>query len=403
MKRRSWWLVLAMGWAAAAGAGEPDVRALVQGNSAFAMELYAQLKTQDGNLFFSPYSLSSALGMTYAGARGNTAAEMKGALHFTGGHQGTHPAFAALQDRLNQVQDAGHVELAVANSLWPHKSYPFLPEYLALVKIRYDAEITPLDFAADTEGARQTINRWVEGKTRDKIQDLIAPGNLDPLTRLVLVNAIYFKGKWANSFKPERTAPGDFFVSPDAAVKIPMMSQTHRFPYAEFDDCQILQLPFVGNEVSMLVLLPKDRDGLGGIEARLTPDLLAIWRERLAEREVHVFLPKFKMTWGAVRLNGSLQALGMVDAFSNTKADFSGMDGRPDWLYVGWVLHKAFVEVNEEGTEAAAATAVGMKHRSIPQPPPEFRADHPFLFWIQDDRTGSLLFLGRMADPSKTE
>lgn len=405
MKTRAWiigaGLALALG-ASAIGA-QPSLDRQVAGNTAFAMDLYFQLRGQEGNLFFSPYSISSALAMSYAGARGNTAAEMEKALHFTGGHQGTHPAFAALQDRLNQVQDAGHVELAVANSLWPQEGYPFLPEFLALVKIRYDAEIMPLDFAADTEGARKTINRWVEEETREKIRDLIAPGNLAPLVRLVLVNAIYFKGNWAKQFKPEQTAPGDFFVSSDTAVKVPMMAQTHRFPHAEFDDFQILQLPYEGNDLSMLVVLPRERGGLWRVEDRLTPEHLRQWRERLVEREVRVILPKFKMTWGASLLNGPLQALGMVDAFSETKADFSGMDGRPDWLYVGLVLHKAFVEVNEEGTEAAAATAVTMKTFARFDPPPEFRADHPFLFLIQEEETGSILFLGRVADPSKAE
>ena len=402
MKRSGCWMVLAMGWAISAAAEPPDLAALVQGNTAFALDLHAQLRSQPGNLFYSPYSLSSALAMTYAGASGTTAAEMEKALHLSLGEE-THPAFSALKDGLEDLQKDGGVQLAVANSLWPMKGYPLLPAFLERVKSGYGAEIVPLDFAGATEESRQTINRWVEDKTREKIKDLIAPGNLEPLVRMVLVNAIYFKGKWASPFKSERTAPGDFFVSPDAIVLVPMMDQTHRFPYAETDDCQILELPYVGDGLSMLVILPKDRDGLAGIEARLSSDFLAAWRERLAEREVHVILPKFKMTWGAALLNGPLQALGMVDAFSKTKADFSGMDGRPDWLYVGLVLHKAFVEVNEEGTEAAAATAVVMKYRSIPKPPPEFRADHPFLFLIQDDRTGSVLFLGRVADPSKSE
>jgi serine protease inhibitor len=208
MKHSGWWLALAMGWAAMAGAAEPDVGSLVQGNTAFALGLYGQLRTQGGNLFWSPYSISSALAMTYAGARANTAAEMEQTLHFTGGQAGTHPAFAALQARLTKIEEKGDIQLAVANSLWPHISHPFLPEYLAQVKAAYDAVITPQDFAGDTEGARRTINRWVEQKTRNKIKDLIPAGNLDALTRLVLVNAIYFKGNWAVPFKSAQTAPG---------------------------------------------------------------------------------------------------------------------------------------------------------------------------------------------------
>lgn len=404
MRRKGWWMVLAMGWAAVAGAAEPDLGPLVQGNTAFALDLYAQLRTQGGNLFLSPHSISSALAMTYAGARENTAAEMEKALHFTGGQAGTPPAFAALQERLAEIEKKGHIQLAVANSLWPQQDYPFLPEYLDGVKAAYGSVIAPQDFKSDTEGARRTINRWVEEKTRDKIKDLIQPGNLDPLTRLVLVNAIYFKGSWAGPFDPAQTEEGAFFVSPAAEVRVPLMAKTQRFPYAEFEDVQVAKLPYAGGELSMLVVLPREKDGLAALEARLAPERLAEWRAGLAEREVRIFLPKFKLTWGAVKLNGALKALGMADAFSDTQADFSGMDGQLHWLYIGAVLHKAFVEVNEEGTEAAAATAVVMRMKAMrPATPPEFRADHPFLFLIQEEETGAILFMGRVADPTKAE
>lgn len=404
MKRRAWWMALAMGWAAAAGAGEPDVGARVRGNTAFALDLYAQLKTQDGNLFFSPHSISSALAMTYAGARGETAAQMEKVLHFAPGGGEAHAAFEVLQRRLDAVQAHGDVQLAVANSLWPQKDYPFLPDFLELVKVRYDAGITPLDFAGNAEGARTTINRWVEGKTREKIQDLIAPGNLDPLTRLVLVNAIHFKGSWAGRFDADRTEEADFHVAADSTVKVPMMAQTRKFPLAEMDGGQVLKLPYAGGDLSMLVVLPREKDGLAALEAGLSLERLAEWTSRLAEREVRVLLPKFKLTWGVAELNRNLMALGMADAFDDSRADFSGMDGRMGWLYIGLVLHKAFVEVNEEGTEAAAATAVVMKARSMhPSPPVEFRADHPFLFLIQEEETGAILFMGRVEDPSKAE
>ncbi len=403
MKRRAWWMALAMGWAAAAGAGEPDVDTLVRGNTAFALELYAQLRSADGNLFFSPYSISSALAMTAAGARGETAAQMEKVLHFAPGGGETHAAFEAIQRRLEAVQSKGELQLAVANSLWPQKDYPFLPEFLALVEARYDAGITPLDFAGDTEGARQTINGWVEEKTREKIRDLIAQGNLDPLTRLVLVNAIYFKGSWASRFDAARTEVADFQVSADSTAKVAMMAQTRKFPYAETDECQVVKLPYAGGDLSMMVVLPREPDGLAALEAQLSPERLAEWTSQLAEREVRVQLPKFKMTWGAAELNGRLKALGMRDAFDGNRADFSGMDGKTDWLYIGLVLHKAFVDVNEEGTEAAAATAVAMRVKSMSRPPVEFRADHPFLFLIQEEETGTILFLGRVADPTKAE
>lgn len=397
------WTVLALGWATSGDATDQSVRSLVEGNSAFALDLYAQLKPERGNLFFSPYSLSSALAMTYAGAWGTTSAEMEKVLHFTRGQDGTQSAFSSLQARLEEVQKAGGIQLAIANSLWPQAGHPFLPEYLAQVESTYGAAITPLDFAGETEAARLRINQWVAKKTCDKIQDLIAPGALDPLTRLVLVNAIYFKGNWASRFSRQQTEKSVFHVSPAATVPAAMMSQTHRFPYAEFDDGQIVKLPYADGGLSMWVVLPKETGGLGAIESRLSPDLLAEWRERLAEREVRVYLPKFKITWGAFALNKPLKALGMVAAFSAARADFSGMDGQLHGLYIGLVLHKAFVEVNEEGTEAAAATAVVMKARGIPSPPLEFRADHPFLFLIQEESTGSLLFLGRLADPTITD
>ncbi len=403
MKRKAWWMALTMGWAAVAGAGEPDVGALVRGNTAFALDLYDQLKTQGGNLFFSPYSISSALAMTTAGARGETAAQMEKVLHFAPGGGEAHAAFEALQRRLDAVQAQGAVQLAVANSLWPQKDYPFLPDFLELVKARYDAVITPLDFAGDTEGARQTINGWVEEKTREKIRDLIAQGNLDPLTRMVLVNAIYFKGSWASRFDAARTEEADFQVATDSMVRVPMMAQTRKYAYAETDDGQVLKLPYAGGDVSMLVVLPREKAGLAALEAGLSMERLAEWTTQLVEREVRVLLPKFKMTWGATELNKNLKALGMADAFDEMRADFSGMDGRKGWLYIGLVLHKAFVEVNEEGTEAAAATAVAMRVKSMPRPPVEFRADHPFLFLIREEETGAILFMGRVADPIKAE
>lgn len=402
--KRGGWLAVVLGWAAWAGAAEPDLGTLVQGNTAFALELYAKLGAPGGNLFFSPYSISSALAMTYAGARGGTAAGMQQALHFNLGPDGTHPAFAVLQARLADIERKGRIRLAIANSLWPQQDHPFLPEYLALVQAAYAAGITPLDYAGDTEGARQTINRWVEKRTQDKIKDLVPQGQLDAASRLVLVNAIYFKGSWAVPFKPAQTAPADFFVAASSAVKAPLMSQMRRVPHGDFADCQVVKLLYAGGDLSMLVVLPKERAGLPALEAHLTPERLAEWRAGLGEREVQLCLPKFKLTWGVYKLNDALKALGMTAAFDDTLADFSGMDGQAAWLYIGAVLHKAFVEVNEEGTEAAAATAVVMQPRAMRPPVPvEFRADHPFLFLIQEEQTGAVLFLGRVADPTQAE
>jgi serpin B len=375
------------------------VRQVAENNSEFAFDLYSLLKKEKGNLFFSPYSISAALAMTCGGARGNTATEMRKVMHFTLGEKEIHPAFAELNSELEEAQKRGAVQLLIANSLWPQKDHPFLPEYFSLTKDYYGVAITPLDYAK-TESSRQVINKWVEDKTKDKIKNLIRQGDLDPLTRLVLVNAIYFKGNWDSQFKTNQTTEAEFFVSPHKTAQTPMMTQTHTFKYADIADLQMIELPYVGSDLSMLVILPKEKDALGKIEDRLTKENVDQWAKHLVEREVRIFLPKFKITWGTFELNAALQTLGMVDAFSDVNADFSGMDGQLHWLYIRHVLHKAFVDVNEEGTEAAAATAVVMRH-GMPAPPPTFRADHPFVFLIKENQTGSILFMGRVTDLTK--
>ncbi len=392
---------LALSSAAAPEPPKPEaLAALARDNAAFATDLYRKLSAAPGNLFFSPHSVSAALAMTWAGARGNTETQMAQTLHFTLGQQGLHPAFAALAQKLDRAQKEGALTLAVANSLWPQKQYPLLESYLTLVQTHYGASVTPLDFAGAAESARKTINRWVETRTRGKITQLVPPGVLDSLTRLVLVNAVYFKGKWAHPFKPAKTKPEPFHVSPARTVNAPTMAQTEDLRYADLDTFQLLELPYAGGALSMLVLLPKDPAGLPALEAALTAENLARWKERLAETNVQLFLPRFKTT-AQFRLDDALQALGMPEAFAPGKADFSGMDGRPGWLFIGAVIHKAFVDVAEEGTEAAAATAVSMKCMALPPPPRQavFRADHPFVFLIQENETGAILFIGRLSEP----
>jgi serpin B len=370
---------------------------VVEGNTAFALDLYQQLKTKEGNLFFSPYSISVALAMTYAGARGNTESQMAQTLHFTLDQSQLHPAFAELEARLNSVQQKGHVKLGVANSLWPQKKYDLLPEFLALTQEYYGVEITPVDYAHAAEAARLLINEWVEAKTEKKITNLIPSGILTSLTRLVLVNAIYFKGDWSSQFDKRNTSDAPFWVMPDESVVVPMMSQTREMRYARRDGLQILELPYAGDDLSMVVLLPDEIDGLDELHAALTAGRLEKWTDDLWEMEVNVFLPKFKTT-SAFNLNDKLRIMGMPDAFGDN-ADFSGMDGAK-WLVIGAVLHKAFVDVNEEGTEAAAATAVVMRGKSMPAPPVVFRADHPFIFLIRDNVTRNILFLGRVVNPA---
>lgn len=392
------WSVL---FSQAARSGEPPLEALVEGNSGFALDVYRQLSAAEGNLFLSPHSISTALAMTFAGARGDTEKQMAQTLRFHLDRKDLHEAFAGLESTLAKAQEGGHITLDVANGLWPQKEYPLREDYLALVKKHYGVSITPVDYRTAAEDGRRMINRWVEERTRDKIQDLIQPGFLDPMTRLVLVNAIYFKGMWESRFKVEDTRDAPFHVGPGKAVQAPMMTLREEFGYADLDSLQILEMPYVGKGLSMVVLLPRKVDGMRELEGDLTPARLKEWRSILRRKEVVVFLPRFKMT-SMFRLDETLAALGMRDAFSPARADFSGMDGRKGWLHIGVVLHKAFVEVNEEGTEAAAATAVGIRATAMPAPPPEFRADHPFLFLILEKETGSILFMGRVIDPTRT-
>lgn len=372
---------------------------LVRGNTVFAVDLYRQLAVAEGNLFLSPYSISTALAMTYGGARGKTAQEMADALHFPLRPDELHPAFAAVAARLHEVQQAGHVRLSTANSLWPQKDYPLQTDYLALVKQHYGSTVTAVDYRQAAEKARLAINAWVEAQTQDKIRGLIQPGVLDALTRLVLVNAIYFKGAWEVPFKPGNTRDAPFHVAADRTVQAPLMTQKQTCRYASLAALDLVELPYAGGDLAMVVLLPKTREGLKQLEAALTADVLDGWLDQLADQEVLVSLPRFKLT-SLFQLNETLQALGMVDAFAPGRADFSGLAGKAGELFISAAIHKAFVEVNEEGTEAAAATAVAIAMTSVRPPPPVFRADHPFLFLIRERRAGSILFIGRLQNPS---
>lgn len=381
-----------------------EMETLAQDNAAFALDLYDQLRTDEGNLFFSPHGISTALAMTYGGAREETQAQMKEALRFSLEETALHKAFSALETRLNALQETGDVELLAANSLWPQEG-ALLDAYLSLIETHYNAAVEPVDYtgASSRKRVRKRINAWVEGKTRDKIQDLIPKGILDALTRLVLVNAIYFKGNWTLPFDETATSEAPFHTTPESRVAVPMMHQKETFRYGEIEGrLQLLELPYgERGDLSMLIVLPETIDGCGGVEAGLDPDTLSDWRRRLRRKKVEVYLPKFKIS-DEFRLDKILRNMGMTDAFDPQKANFAGMDGRPDRLYITAAIHKAYVDVNEKGTEAAAATAVVVGARSVmaPEPPPVFRADHPFLFFIQENKTGAVLFMGRVADPT---
>jgi len=399
---------------------QKDQRAVVEGNNNFALESYAKLRAREGNLFFSPYSISTALAMTYAGARGQTEAQMWRVLHFPResykalddkqdspfyrierrpmSRERIAAAFGSLQKSLMADSKKGGYELTVANALWGQKDYGFLKEFLELIKVNFDGGLNEVDFINAAESARSTINTWVEKKTRNKIKNLIPKGVLTRLTRLVLTNAIYFKGNWASQFKMDRTKIAPFTLTGGEKVDVPMMNQTADFNYMETEDFQGLEMPYVDDELSMIILLPKRGDGLAEFEKTLTLKNLSQWLAKLHKRKVIVSVPKFKMT-SQFRLAEVLKSMGMTDAFVPDVADFSGMNGKRD-LFIWAVIHKAYVDVNEEGTEAAAATAVVVGITSVgPARIPVFRADHPFLFLIRDNHSGSILFIGRVMNP----
>jgi serpin B len=370
---------------------------VVKGNSSFALDLYNRLRKQEGNLFFSPYSISTALAMTYAGAGGQTATEMAKVLHFTLEQERLHPTFAALMADLNASEQQGY-QIAVANRLWGQKSYGFSDRFLKTTQNDYGGGLQEVDFAGATEQTRRTINSWVAKKTEDKIQDLIAPGMISAKTTLVLTNAIYFKGAWFSPFDPEKTKDEPFHVTSTQQISVPMMSKTEQYGWADFGSLQVLELPYgqgeeTSEELSMVILLPKQVDGLAKLEQQLTPKNLERWLSSLKrEQMVAVWLPKFNLT-SEFELSKVLANMGMPDAFS-LQADFSAMTGKKG-LFISKMIHKAFVEVNEEGTEAAASTAVGMTRGANKK----FRADRPFVFLIRDNRSGSILFLGRVLNP----
>jgi len=378
---------------------DADRATVVDGNNSFAVALYHQLDNQAGNLFFSPESISTALAMAYAGARGNTATEMAKALHFTLPPTQLDAAMGALLRDLNAAHS--EYQLNVANALWAQQGYTFLDQFLNLLNTDYGAGLQQVDFRSAPEAARSTINQWVEQKTQDKIKDLLAPGSLRPDTRLVLTNAIYFKGNWQTQFDKAQTRDEDFYLSQTKTTSAPLMHREGSFGYFDGGSFQVLEIPYKSNELSLIVLLPKERSGLAGLENSMTASNMQQWLKQVAPvSKVIVTIPRFKSTQ-EFELSSALRSLGMPQAFASN-ADFSGMTGKRDFA-ISAVIHKAFVEVNEEGTEAAAATAVTMRALAMraPGPPrPVFRADHPFIFLIRDNGSRSILFMGRMTDPT---
>ncbi|MCK4917976.1 MAG: serpin family protein [Candidatus Omnitrophica bacterium] len=378
-----------------------DLKTVVNANSNFGFDLYQELKDKKGNLFFSPYSISTALAMTYAGARNQTEKEISDVLHFSSKQEPLHSSFSKLQSDLNAIKNKGHINLSITNSLWAQEGYHFLDTFFDLIEKNYGVGLNFVDFATKPEAARRTINVWVEDKTQRKIKELLKPGMIDSFATLVLCNAVYFKGDWLSQFDKERTIDADFYVSPAKTIKVSMMSQKSKFKFKDCNDFIAIELPYEGNDLSMIVFLPKENNGLAELERNLTNDNVKNWINELSSSyrsEILVCLPKFKTTC-EFELANVFAEMGMPSAFSLPPADFSGMTGKKD-LFISKVIHKAFVDVNEEGTEAAAATAVVMRREAISKPL-TFLADHPFVFLIRENITGSILFIGRIIDPTK--
>ncbi len=385
----------------------PEIKSTVDGNTAFAFDLYQKLKEQPGNLFFSPYSISSCLSMTYAGARNETEKEIANTLHFRLPQEKLHHAFGALTKRLHEIERWHRITLTTANALFCQSDYQFKDVFLNLIRTNYAAEARPVDFKHSPHVVASEINRWVQRKTNGKIRDLVDAGKFTQNTKLVLCNAIYFKGKWQKQFKPSDTKPAPFNISTTQTVTVPMMYQHAEFKTTSVEDdtFDLLELPYIGRDLSMIILLPSrhylpgvEENNLAAVEQKLTSKNIQGWFAKLdssTPQKIHVGLPRFTTTQ-VFDLASVLKFLGMPLAF-NDDANFSGIDGTTN-LFISDVIHQAFVEVNEAGTEAAAGTFATAKTKSQSQ---SFIVNRPFIFLIRDNGSGSILFLGRIIDPTK--
>ncbi len=381
-----------------------DLERLADGNTQFAFDLYQKLQSQPGNLFYSPYSISSALAMTSAGAEGGTAEEMAATLRFLLDQESLHPAFNALDQKLAALADieipegqGDPFQLNIANAIWGQQDFHFEDDFLGLLAENYGAGLRLLDYISQPEESRLAINQWVSDETKEKIQDLIPPGGISSDTRLVLSNAIYFKATWLESFEKNLTEEGIFYGLEGEEISAQMMQSgsSASFRYFEDDDYQAVELPYIGSQVSMLVVVP-DQGKFEEFEDRFSIEELNLILEGLSYSPVALTFPKFEFET-EISLARTLSAMGMPTAFSEA-ADFSGMTGSKD-LFISDVFHKAFVSVDEEGTEAAAATAVEMSLTSMPESPIELTVDRPFLFLVREHETGTILFLGRVVNP----
>ena len=382
-----------------------EANAFATASNAFGDDLYARLSKQSGNFAMSPASISMALAMTWAGAHGDTQAEMTQVLHL----EGDPKAMTASAGKLLSTFNASHADytLHVVNRLFGDKGYPFDAGFLALTKNDFGAELTPVDFQHASEPARNDINAYVAKQTNDKIQDLLAPGTLDDTARLVLVNAVYLNAKWQSPFFTNGTKTDAFHTSPDATSNVPTMHGDLNLAYADTDGVSVIDMPYQGGDLTMTVLLPDDASGLGALEQKIEHGGIDAFVAKEKEQTVRVALPKFTVeTNGALSLKDALEDMGMKKAFIDGSADFSSMiasasrNDASQKLHLSNAYHKAFVAVNEAGTEAAGATAVIATVRGMEATPKaQFNADHPFLFAIRDKKSGLVLFMGRVVNP----
>jgi serpin B len=414
------------------GATIEGVKEVVNANNQFSVDLYSKINQEtEDNIFFSPWSISTAVAMAYEGAREDTASEIQDVFYFPEEDSLRRSSYASMLNTLNKA--GGEYKLSTANAIWLQEDYPFLDTYKDTINNYYLGEVKNLDFVNNPSGASSKINNWVSRNTNNKIPKIVSPGMFNSLTRAVLTNAIYFKGKWEHQFDKKDTKPEDFTLESGDKIKVPMMRLTDEeldFNYAESDGVQILEMPYKGDKISMLVLLPrtemserlKDQieyqyqleygplgkekaeiftSNMTHLESILSEEKLQEWRGKLRPQSVYIYMPKYKFET-TYSLTDYLKDMGMSIPFTLGAANFSGMDGT-DLLYIDEVLHKAYIDVYEEGTEAAAATAIMIGCMAAGPSFIEFRADHPFIFIIQETETGNILFMGKVNDPSQIQ
>jgi len=375
------------------------IESLAESNNLFTVDLFKQIQSKSENLIFSPYSIGTVLAMIYSGSGGKTAEEMSEVLYFP--QQALlDPVESGMRESIQETDTMRGTDFRLANAIWAQENFSFLPDYLERVEKYYDAPLTLMDFVETTnrEESRKKINHWVEEKTNRRIRDLIQPGILDASTRLVLTNAIYFNGGWMFPFDKAATSPSLFHISTQESTKTDFMHQTRSYPYYEDEEIQAICLPYKNNRMVMMVILPKSIEGWRMISQVINYERIDLVLSGMGTKEVQLALPKFRSEF-QINLRQELTSMGMGTAFSR-QADLSGMTGEKN-LFVDEVIHKAFIEVNETGTEAAAATAaiIGLKS-SLRDDPVRFNADHPFVFFLLDRQTGCIIFTGRLVKPS---